>query len=265
MTDQTVNPSERHLLQRHYGGWRPSLPHPRRRVADTSGITILDEVDPRKDLPPIFDQSQLGSCTANATAAHFQYDGMLDGADPGLLARLWIYWQERAKEGSLGQGDTGAFGSDAFWVASHIGVPPETAWPYDISTFDPKQPPVAATDDEGHYKLVKPYATPTLSVQAFQAVFSNKQLISFGFSVFESFEVGDVVKTGIVPLPGPGESQLGGHETVAVGYLKSEPNYCLCRNSWGEGWGLGGYFLMPWAYLLDPNLCGDWTTIQRPA
>ena len=50
-------------------GWKPSLPDHRRRVADTSGITVLPEVDPRNELPPIFDQGQLGTCTANATAA----------------------------------------------------------------------------------------------------------------------------------------------------------------------------------------------------
>jgi hypothetical protein len=51
---------------------------------------------------------------------------------------------------------------------------------------------------------------------------------------------------------------------LAVGYLKAEPHYCLVRNSWGEGWGLGGYFLMPWSWLLDADLSGDLRTIYRP-
>ncbi len=255
---------ELHIRQIRRYGWKPSLPDHRRRSADTSGIKVLDEVDPRADLPPVFDQGQLGSCTANATSGAFQYDGMLDGQNPGLLARLWVYYQERKLEGSLGRGDTGAMGSDAFKVATALGIPPETAWPYDITTFDPAQPPQAATADEGHYKLVKPYATPPQTQLAFKQVLSNKQTISFGFSVYQSFESPDVARTGIVPMPGQGESQLGGHETLVVGYLKSEPNYALVRNSWGAGWGIGGYFLMPWQYLLDTNLSGDWTTIQRP-
>jgi hypothetical protein len=81
---------DRHRLRRHFGGWRRSLPDRRRLIADPFGIPLRTEVDPRGDLPPVFDQGQLGSCTANATAAAFQYDAMLDGNDTGPLARLWI-------------------------------------------------------------------------------------------------------------------------------------------------------------------------------
>lgn len=269
-------------IQRY--GWKRSLPDPFRYHADPSGITVLPEVDPRSELPPVFDQGQLGSCTANATAAAFQYDGMLDGNDPGLLARLWIYWQERSLESALGKGDTGAEGSDAFKVAQNTGIPPETDWPYtwpggidagppQDSVFDPAQPPAAATADDGHYKLIKPYATPPQTQLAFKQVLSNKQTIAFGFTVYESFEGPGVASTGIVPMPAQGEKQVGGHEVLAVGYLKAEKHYVLCRNSWGstqttgQAWGINGdgYFLMPWAYILDSTLAGDWTTIQRPA
>ena len=34
-----------------------------------------------------------------------------------------------------------------------------------------------------------------------------------------------------MPVPGPDEQIMGGHEILAVGYLKSEPDYVLCRNS----------------------------------
>ena len=44
---------------------------------------MLEEVDPRADLPDVFDQGQLGSCTANAVAAAVEYDAKLNGADPG--------------------------------------------------------------------------------------------------------------------------------------------------------------------------------------
>jgi C1A family cysteine protease len=57
---------------------------------------------------------------------------------------------------------------------------------------------------------------------------------------------------------------LGGHEVLVVGYLAAYPNHALVRNSWGTGWGIGGYFLMPWTFLLDSGFTGDLRTIVRP-
>ena len=93
---------------------------------------------------------------------------------------------------------------------------------------------------------------------------SNRQTIAFGFSVYESFESQQVAETGVVPMPGPDERQLGGHEVLAVGYLEDHPDHVLVRNSWGPDWGMGGYFLMPWAYLLSTDLSSDFRTIVRP-
>jgi len=68
-----------------------------------------------------------------------------------------------------------------------------------------------------------------------------------------------------VPMPARGERTLGGHEVLLVGYLKDQVNYGLVRNSWGDGWALKGYFLMPWSYILDANLASDFRTIRRAA
>lgn len=255
----TLEPREQ---ERKYG-FKPGFRLLGETVADTAGLTIADEVDPRKELPAIFDQGQLGSCTANATAAGFQFDGILDGKDPGPLSRLFIYYGERKIEGSLGQGDTGAYGHDAFTVA-RAGICKESDWPYDISTFEGPVPKVAI-GDEGHYTLTKPVKAVTRSEQSMKAALSNRQTIAIGFSVYQSFESGAVAQSGIVPMPKRGEKLLGGHEVLIVGYLKEEPHYALVRNSWGTGWGEAGYFLMPWAYILSSSLASDYRTIQRPA
>ena len=87
---------------------------------------MLEEVDPRADLPGVFDQGQLGSCTANAVAAAVEYDAKLNGPDPGFLSRLWIYYYERKVEGAPADQDTGAYGRDGFKVCQKLGVPLET-------------------------------------------------------------------------------------------------------------------------------------------
>ena len=83
----------------------------------------------------------------------------------------------------------------------------------------------------------------------------------FGFSVYESFETQTVARTGRIPMPESGETMLGGHAVVAVGY--DDAGECfIVRNSWGEKWGLQGHGLMPYAYLSNPDLAADFWTIR---
>lgn len=252
----TVPPTKRRY------GWRGSLGLVAEPAADTEGLKPLVYVDPRADLPPVYDQGQLGACTANADCAAFEYDASLDDITTGRLSRLFVYYGERKCEGTLGQGDVGAYGHDGFTVARH-GVPAEKDWPYDISTFEGPVP-VAALHDEGHYRLSKPVKAVPKQISAMRQVLSNRQTISFGFAVYESFESSEVAQTGIVRMPSAHERRLGGHQMLLVGYLPSEPHYGLARNSYGAGWGIGGYCLMPWAYLTS-SLASDFRTIQRPA
>jgi C1A family cysteine protease len=244
-------------------GWKPSVPDLRDHIADTSELAILEEVDPRADLPAVFDQGQLGSCTANAVAGAVEYDAKLNGSDPGFLSRLWIYYYERRLEGSPADQDTGAQGRDGFKVCQKLGVPLEQDWPYDIAKFSDEPP--ASLDGEARQHRISNYRVVPRNLDSMKAALSNRQTIAFGFTVYESFESPDVGKSGIVPLPSRNEKVLGGHEVLLVGYLKDETNYGLVRNSWGPVWGMGGYFLMPWAYLLDANLASDFRTIRRPA
>ncbi len=83
----------------------------------------------------------------------------------------------------------------------------------------------------------------------------------FGFTVYESFESDQVAQTGHVPMPQAGEQVVGGHAVLAVGYDDSN-QWFIVRNSWGPNWGMQGYFTMPYLYLLDPNLSGDFWMVQ---
>jgi C1A family cysteine protease len=250
-------------MKRAYG-FRKSPPDDRDKLAEPPD-TILREVDLRRGpMPPVYDQGQLGSCTANAVAAALQFDLSLDlsGLDPPRRARrrsrLDIYYGERALEGELGQGDTGAYGRDGFRFAQNTGVLLEERWAYDISTYE-GPPPTGYK----RYKLAKPYALVPQGVDQIKAVLSNNQTVAFGFTVYESFESGTVDSTGIIPMPRAGEAELGGHEMLLVGYLNAYPDHFLARNSWGSGWGLGGYCLMPFAYITDTSLTSDLRTIVR--
>jgi len=219
-------------------------------------------------MPRIFDQGHLGSCTANAVAAAIEYDWILDNPGQHVRprpSRLFIYYCERLIEGTLGQGDVGAYGRDGFKAAHKYGWVREAAeWPYDITRYADDPPPPVWSDAIQNI-LTKPYKTVERSVDVIKSVLSNKQTMAFGFSVFESFESAAVATSGIVPMPGPAEKMLGGHEVLAIGYLEAHPDHALCRNSWGSSWGLDGYFLMPWDYLMNAGLSDDFRTIVRAA
>jgi C1A family cysteine protease len=249
-------------------GWRPSLPDPRDVQADASEIPVRDEVDPRGEyMTPVYDQLQLGSCTANAVAAAIDAARIVDGQQPIYPARLGIYWLERFIEHVAPTRDSGAMGRDGFKAARNYGVLPESDLPYtdDKSspafTSDPRQNPKWASD---HWQLGDKYKSVPRSLATFKRVLSNRQTIAFGFRVPSSFESAEMAQTGIMAAPDENDLTNDGHEVLAVGYLRSEPHYCLVRNSWGTGWGIDGYFLMPWTWLLEPGLTGDLRTIYRP-
>ena len=81
------------------------------------------------------------------------------------------------------------------------------------------------------------------------------------WTVYASFESPEVAKTGIVPMPSTNEQVVGGHAVMAVGYDDSTREF-IVRNSWGTTWGIKGYFMMPYAYLMDTNLADDFWTIR---
>lgn len=246
----------------HRYGWRPSLPDHRNIPTNLTGMKVADEVDPRNNMPDPYDQGDLGSCTANAYAGAVEYDDILHYGALGTPSRLAIYYGERLREGTVDY-DAGAMGHDAFKDGRKYGVASEALWPYDIAKFRDAPPPAYEAARASH--KVREYRHPPMTEPAMKRLLSNLQTVAFGFTAYESFESLAVERTGIVPVPALSEQVLGGHEVLLVGYLAKYPNHFLVRNSWGTEWGLGGYFLFPKAYLLNPKLCGDLRTIYRPA
>ncbi len=62
-------------------------------------------------------------------------------------------------------------------------------------------------------------------------------------------------------MPGHGEKAVGGHAVLAVGYDDTKQRV-IVMNSWGTGWGVKGYFTLPYGYLTDSNLADDLWTIR---
>jgi C1A family cysteine protease len=243
-------------------GWNRDLPDGRDLMyaAPVAVVTKLPEtVDLRPQCPPVYDQGQLGSCTANAIGAALEFDQIKQKRPKAFTpSRLFIYYNERVIEGTVSS-DSGAQIRDGVKTVNQEGAPPETEWAYDINKFS-ERPSAKAYDDAKNYQaILYQRLTPTLS--QLQGCLASGFPFIFGFTVYDSFESPEVAKTGHAPMPKSGEQLLGGHAVLAVGYQNSDQTF-IVRNSWGTGWGVKGYFTMPYPYLLQGTLASDFWTIR---
>lgn len=244
-------------IQRY--GWVPDLPdHRDRKFALSAPVPIPPAVDLRLGCPPVYDQGQLGSCTGNAIAGALQFERTKQGLPDFTPSRLFIYYNERAAEGTIAS-DSGAQIRDGIKSVNVQGDCPETLWPYDPSQFA-TQPPQACYDAALKDRAVQ-YQSVDQNLADMQGCLASGYPFVFGFTVHQSFESAAVAQTGQVPMPDWFDPPLGGHAVLAVGYDNSTQTFTV-RNSWGPGWGDGGYFYMPYAYLLDDNLSSDLWTIR---
>lgn len=248
-------------VRRHYG-WQPDLPDHRDYMyaAPAPVLAALPaKVDLRRQCPPVMDQGQLGSCTANAIANAHRFDQMKQQAvDNFPPSRLFIYYNERAMEGSINS-DSGAQIRDGIKSIAKQGVCPEGEWPYDIAKFARKPPVRAVKDALKHQALAYQRVMQTLS--QIKGCLAAGYPFVFGFTVYEAFESDAVARTGKVSMPGPKEKSLGGHAVLAVGYDDAR-QAVIVMNSWSDKWGDKGFFYLPYAYIGDRNLADDFWTIR---
>jgi C1A family cysteine protease len=242
-------------------GWTPDLPDARDFTYAAPLIQfprgLPRSVDLRPQCPPIYDQGQLGSCTGNGIAAAIEFDQHKQGQKEFTPSRLFIYYNERVIEHTVKQ-DAGAQIRDGIKSVAKLGAPPETDWPYNIKKFASKPPARAYADAKRN--LVSSYAHVIQDLTQMQGCLAAGYPFVFGFTVYESFESEAVAKSGLVPMPSPGENVLGGHCVVAVGY--DATRHFIIRNSWGAGWGMKGYCKMPFEYLLNRHLASDFWTVR---
>lgn len=252
-----------HAQNRSYG-WhpstRPSL-HPRYAMPAYHAAGHLPaSVDLTPECPPVYDQGQLGSCTANALGALFQFLLMKLGRPSFVPSRLMIYWGERAIEGTKDQ-DAGANGDDGVTFLQTKGVCPESTWPYDPSKFTEIPPPIAWAQATQH-KIGEPMTIDNTNLDEIRSCLASGYPIAFGFVAYPELESEKVATTGLLPMPTKGESPIGGHEVLMVGYDDATQLFKI-RNSWGPGWGLNGYFHMPYAYATDTKLASDFRSAKH--
>src|SRR5215467_7956053 len=125
----------------HYG-WVLDLPDQRDLVysAPPTFITALPTtINLHPHYPTVYDQGQLGSCTANTISGAIEFERLKQGLSDFVPSRLFIYYNERVIENTVSS-DSGAQIRDGIKVVAKYGAPPETDWLYDINKFTDKPP-----------------------------------------------------------------------------------------------------------------------------
>jgi C1A family cysteine protease len=242
-------------------GWRPD--HPDRRdhkLAICRAVPTPPHVDlsTSKCMPAVYDQGELGSCTANAIAAAIDFERAVQGEPFITPSRLFVYFNERAIEGDTAN-DSGAEIRDGIKVVASQGVCPESVWPYDEAKFADKP-------DDGAYaaalmfKAVR-YASVNQGINDIKNILGAVgRPVVFGMNVYDEFESDEVAASGVVIMPAANQAPVGGHAVLIVGYDDSSQRFKI-RNSWGPDWGQKGYCTIPYRYLLDPDLASDFWVI----
>jgi C1A family cysteine protease len=243
-------------------GWLRDLPDHRDHMYAAPLValgTLPAHVDLRSQCPAVYDQGQLGSCTANGIGGAIQFDRMKQKLTPDFVpSRLFIYYNERVIEHTVNS-DSGAMIRDGIKSIAKLGSCPETDWPYDIDKFTDK--PTADCFEEALPHRAVQYSRIVQTLNQMKGCLAEGFPIVFGFTVYESFESQQVASTGVVPMPASNEAVLGGHCMLAVGY-DDESQRFIIRNSWGAQWGMQGYGTMPYAYLTSSDLSSDFWTVR---
>jgi C1A family cysteine protease len=241
-------------------GWQRDLPDHRDRIFNLEEPVRLAhqlpvQVDLQAEMPPVYDQGELGSCTAHAVSVILEHRQLAQGELKVNPSRLFLYYEERRVGGYPIDQDTGAQVRDGIKVAASEGVPHEPDWPYDVSRFA-QQPPPIAYSDAVQFEAVT-YKRIVIGPGApMRTALANRQPIAFGFSVPSLFESPAWnPATDFLPLPSLDDQFVGGHAVTIVGYDYTRKRFPVpvfkVRNSWGEQWGAGGYFFMD-ARWFDP-------------
>ncbi|CAF1461746.1 unnamed protein product [Didymodactylos carnosus] len=222
----------------------------------TSAGELPAKVDLRPQMTPVEDQSQIGSCSANALAGAYEYLVKQHLNKDTLVSRLFIYYNGRQQEGEGDITDSGCTMSAAIEALEAYGTCGERLWPYDISAVNTK--PSQAAYTEAKQFIVDEALSVQIELNEMKSCLAQGFPFTFGIMLFHSFD--DAASGGVVPMPSGG--QQGGHALLCVGY-SDQSNSFIVRNSWGESWGDNGYCYIPYDYMTNTDYTFDAWTIRK--
>ena len=235
----------------------PPANHPLVQSAQRAGImaNLPSQVDLRYLCLPVRDQGPEGACSGFSTSACCEArQALLDKTLlPDYLSPAYVYARTRMQDGTFPQ-DSGTCLADEFSALENFGICPEAFMPYSGNPAEPVSP----KSDSAALPFRLQAVQVDRELKALKSALSDKQTISIGMMVYESFENPDI--KGFVKIPQVStEKFLGGHAVLLCGYDDTK-SFWIVRNQWGNKWGAGGYCYMPYGY--ETHWTEAWTWLQ---
>lgn len=258
--------------------------------AAARSLSAVGHADLRPMCPPVYHQGPVQSCTGFAIAKGLGEFMLKRLGRPAECSAMYTYTEARRYNFICSKGfeiqplltDKGAPISAAMHAFATAGVVKEHVWPYlnpalwaQFSAMDVSNVPASADSTGKAPDAIKwfvstdpateltPIYRPMSIVQipdlaAMKRSLDQQLPVVVGMRVFTSFCSQAVATTGHVPMPGPKETDLGGHAVLVVGYDDAQ-GVLIVRNSWGPTWGDHGYFYLPYAFVQQGYMRDGWS------
>ena len=224
--------------------------------------TELNDIDLRPNCPPIRNQSSIGSCTAFASTALFNFVRKKNNLTTWTPSPLFTYYATRLADKTENE-DCGASVRDALKSTVRDGVAMEQVWPYVVDKFT-ERPPNPVWENAEKHQTVEYLKLNDFDKNVFLNCLNDGYPFIFGLNLYSSFfdQTFSELLGGFMQEPDTDKEKLvGGHCMMAVGYLKNYNNkeYLIVQNSWGIEWGDSGYCYIPLSYIMTNDSFDFWT------
>lgn len=183
----------------------------------------------------IKDQRDVGSCVAHALSSIVEYYNSVQRNDPTEMSIAYIYGNRTNSEHK----GSGMIMRDALDIVTRFGDVPKEEFPYNVEV--PRAIELYERNADELYEVGRPnriseYCRVNTVAAAKLALMAGVPLV-MAMEWFEDMEVVDGVLTTNY------QGYAGGHCMYIYGW--DERGWKIA-NSWGEGWGVNGCFVLPY-------------------